>query len=271
MTRTSEHTGRVLIIAGSDPSGGAGIQADIKTVSALGGYAMTAITALTAQDTRGIEGIIEIDPDFVALQARMCLEDIGADAIKIGMLPTREVVLKICEVIDEHAEGIPVVVDPVMSASTGRALSAGGAFDALRDELVKRCDVITPNISEAGRLTGAVITDVAAMKQAGENLCGMGAKAAFITGGHLEGPEIHDVLIGESVSEVFSAPRLVSQGTHGTGCTLASALATELSFGIRLPVAALKARDFVREAIGAAKDLGHGNGPLNHQFDVKRL
>lgn len=269
--KSPEYQGRVLTIAGSDSGGGAGIQADIKTISALGGYAMTAITALTAQNTIGIEDIIEIDPDFVALQARMCLEDIGADAIKIGMMPTENVIRKICALLDECAAEVPVVVDPVMSATTGRALSDETSFKTLRDVLLKRCAVITPNVPEAERLSGLVITDVEGMMAAGEAICDMGARAAFITGGHLEGTEIHDVLIGNGISDVLSAVRLETGNTHGTGCTLASALATELAFGTPLPEAAEKARDFVRAAISNAAGLGNGNGPLNHQFNIKRL
>lgn len=271
MITYSKQTGRVLTIAGSDSGGGAGIQADIKTISALGGYAMTAITALTAQNTKGIEGIVEVDPDFVALQARLCLEDIGADAIKVGMMPTAGVIRKICTVLDECVAGIPVVVDPVIGASTGRALSDDESFVALKSMLLKRSAVLTPNVPEAERLTGLVIGSVEGMIEAGEVICGMGARAAFVTGGHLEGPEVHDVLIAEGVSKVLSAPRLDGGNTHGTGCTLASALATELAFGTPLPEAAQKARDFVRAAISDAVDLGKGNGPLNHQFNTRRL
>lgn len=270
MTKSLKHTGRVLTIAGSDSGGGAGIEADIKTISALGGYAMTAITALTAQNTRGIERIVEVDPGFVALQARMCLEDIGADAIKIGMLPSADHIWQICQVLENLAKDIPVVVDPVMSASTGRVLSEGGAPEVLREELVKRCTVLTPNVPEAEFLTGIRISGVEDMKKAGQVLCDMGASAAFVTGGHLEGPDINDVLIAEGISEVLVAPRLEALGTHGTGCTLSSALATELAFGTPLLKAAVKARDFVREALRHAEGLGGGNGPLNHQFNVKR-
>lgn len=270
MTKTPEKRGRVLTIAGSDSGGGAGIQADIKTISALGGYAMTAITALTAQDTTGIEGIVEVDPGFVALQARMCLEDIGADAIKIGMMPSAEITIQICLVLDDLAMDIPVIVDPVMNASTGRSLSGDNCLEALRDKLIKRCAVLTPNVPEAEALTGQEIVDVEGMKRAGQALCDMGAKATFVTGGHLEGPEVYDVLVAEGICEVLSAPRLIAESTHGTGCTLSSALATQLAFGTPLEEAALKARDFVREAISHAQGLGKGNGPLNHQFNVKR-
>ena len=166
--KTGSPQGRVLTIAGSDPGGGAGIQADIKTISALGGYAMTAITALTAQDTKSIKAIVPVDPDFLALQIRMCLQDIGADAIKIGMLPDAEAVRCVCQVLDECAAGIPVILDPVLSSTTGTALSGETAFDEIKDELIPRTSLVTPNIPEAERLSGETITGPGDMKRAGK-------------------------------------------------------------------------------------------------------
>lgn len=263
--------GRVLTIAGSDSGGGAGIQADIKTISALGGYAMTAITALTAQDTVSIESIIPVDPDFVALQARMCLEDIGADAIKIGMVPNRETLLAICTVLDDLAEGMPVVVDPILKASTGRQLGIDENLSLIKDELLGRCTVVTPNVPEAELLTGLQITSVDVMKDAAAKLCDMGAEAALVTGGHLDGPDVEDVLAADGEIRVLSAPRLDVSNTHGTGCTLSSALATQLAFGTPIARAAEEAIEFVRSAIASGHNLGRGIGPLNHQFNVKRL
>lgn len=270
VTNTFKAQGRVLTIAGSDSGGGAGIQADIKTISALGGYAMTAITALTAQDTVSIQNIVPVEADFVALQARMCLEDIGADAIKIGMLPSREVLLAVCGVLGDLAAHIPVVLDPILKATTGRQLATDDALSLMKGELLGRCTVVTPNIREAELLTGLSIDSVETMKEAAAALCEMGAGAALVTGGHLESFEVHDVLVSAQGRHVFSAPRLDAANTHGTGCTLSSALATGLAFGKRVEVASEEAIAFVRKAIRYADNLGAGSGPLNHQFDVRR-
>lgn len=262
---------RVLSIAGSDSGGGAGIQADIKTITALGGYAMTAITALTAQNTKSIESIVPVAPEFVALQIRMCLEDIGADAIKIGMLPSAEAVQSVCEVLDELAGGIPVILDPIMSATTGVTLARQTAFEEIKTKLLGRTELITPNLAEAEMLTGETITGLGDMKRACNILVeDMGVSHVLLTGGHLEGDVVRDVLMSPSLERVYSSPKIATSNTHGTGCTLSSAIATELAFGKDMEDAVLGAIGFVRSAIEAAEDLGQGNGPLNHQFDIKR-
>lgn len=270
LTELSKSRGRVLSIAGSDSCGGAGIQADIKTVSALGGYAMTAVTALTAQNTVGIEGIIEVDPDFVVLQARMCTLDIGVDAIKVGMLPSQEHIVKVAAFLAGLSQDTPVVIDPVMRASTGASLGGEAVLDVFQQHLFPVTTVLTPNITEAAALTGLEVRTVDEMAEAGKALCSCGVMAALITGGHLEGTEVHDVLVSAEGRKVFSAARLDAANTHGTGCTLSSALATGLAFGRTVEVASKEAIAFVRETIRYADDLGTGSGPLNHQFDVQR-
>lgn len=271
LTDRIKFRGRVLSIAGSDSGGGAGIQADIKTISALGGYAMTAVTALTAQNTLGIEGIEEVDPDFVILQARMAVEDIGVDAIKIGMLPSEEHIAAVAAFLVGLNKDTPVVIDPVMRASTGARLGGEAALDIFKEHLFPVTTVLTPNLTEAAALTGFDVGTVDEMTRAGKALCSRGIMATLVTGGHLEGTEVHDVLVSTEATKIFSAPRLDAANTHGTGCTLSSALATGLAFGKTVEVAIEEAIAFVHEAMRCADNLGAGSGPLNHQFNVKRL
>jgi hydroxymethylpyrimidine/phosphomethylpyrimidine kinase len=271
MNTSPNFKGRVLSIAGSDSSGGAGIQADLKTISALGGYGMTAITALTAQNTLGISSITPVAPEFLGEQIRLNLDDIGADAIKVGMLPSVEAVKVVSALLEELADGAPVVLDPIMAASTGEDLTSGAALGCLKEALIGLTDLVTPNVVEAEILSGSSINTVEECVVAGAKLLeDLGTKAVLITGGHLEGPEVHDVLITPSGKQVFTGPRLQTANTHGTGCTLSSAVATELAFGAPLVEAVEKGIGFVRSAILAADDLGQGNGPLNHQFGVSR-
>jgi hydroxymethylpyrimidine/phosphomethylpyrimidine kinase len=256
--------GRVLVIAGSDSGGGAGIQADIKTISALGGYAATAITALTAQNTLGVQAIHPVSPDFVIAQMRAVLDDIGADCMKTGMLPDAETVRAICDFLDARECGVPLVVDPVMVATSGDALAGGDMVGALRERLLPRATVITPNLAEAEQLTGIEVADTAAMIAAGRRICDLGAQAALITGGHLTGDEISDVLIADGDVHIMTSPRIDTRHTHGTGCTLASAIAAGLAQQMPLIDAVLRAREFVARAIRQAPGLGQGHGPLNH-------
>lgn len=264
------HRGRVLIVAGSDSGGGAGIQADIKTVTALGGYAMTAVSALTVQNTRGVTGVHEVPATFVAAQMRSVLTDIGCDAVKTGMLASTAVILAAVAELDAHAARAPLVVDPVMVAKGGARLIAEEALQALKAELVRRAAVITPNIPEAEALTGLRIRDVTGMRHAAEMLMTLGCKAVLVKGGHLPGPEVHDVLYTEREVDQFSDPRIDTRHTHGTGCTLASAIATGLASGVPLREAVAQARAYVREAIRTAPGFGHGHGPLNHGHTVRR-
>ncbi len=259
---------RVLAIAGSDSGGGAGIQADIKTITALGGYAATAITALTAQDTRGVHGIQLVPPAFVRQQIAVVLDDIGADAVKTGMLGNAEIIEVVCDTLAQHAASGPLVVDPVMVATAGRRLLAEDALDILRRRLLPMASVVTPNIPEAEVLTGITIGDVDAMRRAAAAIRAGGVAAVLLKGGHLPGDAVVDLLATAEGVETFAAPRIVSRHTHGTGCTLASAVATGLAQGLHLRDAVQRARAFVRAAIAAASGFGAGHGPLNHTITI---
>jgi hydroxymethylpyrimidine/phosphomethylpyrimidine kinase len=259
--------GRVLIVAGSDSGGGAGIQADIKTVTALGGYAATAITALTAQNTHGVQSIHPVPPDFIAAQMDCVLDDIGADAIKTGMLGDGVTIEAVAGILAARA-GVPVVVDPVMVAKGGARLLDSEAVAVLKDRLVPLATVLTPNLPEAEALTGMSIPDVKAMTVAAAALRDMGAAAVLLKGGHLPGETVTDVLVHADGVETFSDPRIESRHTHGTGCTLASAIACGLAQGIILSDAVTRARAYVRRAIETAPGLGGGHGPLNHGHTV---
>jgi hydroxymethylpyrimidine/phosphomethylpyrimidine kinase len=260
--------GRVLIAAGSDSGGGAGIQADIKTVSALGGYAATAITALTAQNTRGVFGIHPVPPDFVLLQMDKVLTDIGADAIKTGMLASVAIIEAVAEGLSRFAPTVPLVVDPVMVAKGGAALLADDATQALIGHLVRRASLITPNIPEAEMLLGRKIAAAGAMEQAARDLLGLGARAVLLKGGHLDGDDLVDVLADAEGVRSWTSRRLHSRSTHGTGCTLASAIACGLAQGLDLTAAVERGRAYVRRAIETAPGLGSGHGPLNHLHTV---
>ena len=261
--------GRVLIVAGSDSGGGAGIQADLKTVTTLGGYAATAITALTAQNTQGVFGVIGVEPAFIAQQMRVVLEDIGADCIKTGMLHDAAVVDAVVETLDRLAPGIPVVVDPVMYAKGGECLLDPAARDTLIQRLLPRAALITPNIREAAALGGSVIDRPDDLAAAARRLLELGPAAVLAKGGHLPGDTITDWLIWRAGAEAFTAPRVESRNTHGAGCTLASAIATGLAQGLPLTAAVRRALTYVREAIRTAPNLGHGRGPLNHGHTVR--
>lgn len=256
--------GRVLVIAGSDSGGGAGIQADIKTITCLGGYAMTAITALTAQNTLGVFGVHAVPEPFVAQQIKLVMEDLGADAVKIGMLATASIIETVAEALDLYAPGVPVVLDPVMVAKGGHPLLARDATEALVRRLVPRATVITPNLPEASVLIGHDLRTEADMEAAIEPLRRLGAGTVLLKGGHLEGDRLLDLLITPQGVERFSGTRLATRNTHGTGCTLASAIATGLAQGLPLQKAVARARDYVRRALETAPGFGAGHGPLNH-------
>jgi hydroxymethylpyrimidine/phosphomethylpyrimidine kinase len=260
--------GRVLIAAGSDSGGGAGIQADIKAVSALGGYAATAITALTAQNTCGVFGIHEVPPAFVLQQMELVLTDIGADCVKTGMLATVPVIEAVAEGLERFAAAVPLVVDPVMVAKGGATLLANDAASALVERLVRRATLITPNIPEAEVLLGRAIPDRAAMDRAARDLLGLGAKAVLLKGGHMEGDEVVDLLAEADGTTAFAGSRIAGTSTHGTGCTLASAIACGLAQGLDLKAAVARARLYVRRAIETAPGFGSGHGPLNHVHNV---
>ena len=256
--------GRVLIIAGSDSGGGAGIQADIKTVTALGGYAATAITALTIQNTLGVNGVVATPPKAVRAQMEAVLKDIGADVLKTGMLGDKLLVETIAEAFDEIARSIPRVIDPVMVATSGDVLLPQGAVDAVRRLMIPGTALVTPNAPEAEVLTGKAVDGINGQRRAAEKLLDMGAKAALIKGGHVPGDVIVDVLATESGEHFFDGPRIVTKATHGTGCTLASGIAAGLARGLVLIDAVALARAYLVEAITRAPGLGQGNGPVDH-------
>jgi hydroxymethylpyrimidine/phosphomethylpyrimidine kinase len=262
---------RVLSIAGSDSGGGAGIQADIKTVTALGGYAMTAITALTAQNTLGVVGIHDVPPEFITQQITLVLEDIGADCIKTGMLHRADIILAIADALERYGVAIPLIVDPVMVAKGGASLLEQSATHALITRLIPLADMITPNIPEAEVLTGQPIRSLLEMKIAAEALLALGAQSVLLKGGHLEGEVLYDVLLSDREYHVFESPRIHTTHTHGTGCTLASAIATCIAGGYDHFGAVERARMYVRRAMELAPELGHGHGPLHHGHTMKSM
>jgi hydroxymethylpyrimidine/phosphomethylpyrimidine kinase len=261
--------GRVLIVAGSDSGGGAGIQADIKTVSMLDAYATTAITALTAQNTEGVFGVLAIPPEFVRQQIEVVLDDIGADAIKTGMLHDAAVIETIAAVLQVHAAGIPLVVDPVMVAKGGARLIEPGAIEALKRLLIARAEIVTPNLPEAEILCDASIGSVVEMQRAGEALLALGCQAVLMKGGHLSGETVSDVLVTAGGAMVWESPRIATRHTHGTGCTLASAIAAGLAQGQDVESAVARARTYVHLAIAGAPGLGRGHGPLDHAHPLR--
>ena len=255
---------RVLAIAGSDSSGGAGIQADIKTATALGAYAMTAITAVTAQDTTGVHAVHLMPPDLVVAQIRACLDDIGADAIKIGMLGSAEIADAVAETLRSYAPGIPIVLDPVLASTSGTPLVDEAGVKILRGHLIPLSTLVTPNIPEAELLTNAECSDDAGITRAGEAFLAMGAKAVLIKGGHGRGEQLVDTLITREGRDAFAFPRIDTPHTHGTGCTYATAIAVGLAEGRELEAAVTRAVHYLRSAIETAPGLGRGHGPLNH-------
>ncbi len=265
--------GCVLIVAGSDSSGGAGIQADIKSVTALGGYSATAITALTAQNTLGVHGIVAIEPGFVAQQMDVVLSDIGIDCIKTGMLHNAEIVDAVADVLDRAAPDTPLVVDPVMVAKGGQALLDEEARAALKRRLLHRATIITPNILELSALCGGEpVKNTDDLQRVAHTLCSVGARAVLAKGGHLDGEYVRDVLVNaDGGVEIFESERIDTIHTHGTGCSLASGIATGLAQGLNLSDSVLRAREFVRRAIIAAPGLGAGRGPLDHTVTVQPL
>lgn len=266
----SVRKGRVLIVAGSDSGGGAGIQADIKTVTMLGGYAATAITALTVQNTLGVTGVHAVPTEVIAAQMRAVLDDIGADAVKTGMLATAEVIETVASMVESYADRPPLIVDPVMVAKGGARLLDEAATTAVLDRLLPLAAIITPNTPELETLTGRRIADETSALAAGRALVARGARAVLVKGGHLEGPEVVDWLVSGEGEHRFASTRIDTVHTHGTGCTLASAIATGLAQGQDLTTAVAQARDYVYAAIKAAPGFGQGHGPLGHNHLLRR-
>ncbi len=259
--------GRVLIIAGSDSGGGAGIQADIKAVTMMGGFAATAITAITAQNTLGVFNVFPVPVEIVLAQGRVVLEDIGTDAIKTGMLGGAMMVSAAAALID--ASKAPAVVDPVMIAKGGTALLPSEAIETVRDMMVPRAALLTPNAPEATALTGIAVENLDDMRRAGDALLAMGAKAVLMKGGHVPGDRVTDLLITPAGETLFEGERIETRHTHGTGCTLASACAAGLAQGMSLEAAVARAWAYVAEAIRRAPGLGAGHGPLDHAWMLR--
>jgi hydroxymethylpyrimidine/phosphomethylpyrimidine kinase len=255
---------RLLTIAGSDSSGGAGIQADIKTAIALGAYAMTAITAVTVQDTMGVRAVHPIPADIVRGQILACLQDIGADAIKIGMLGSAAVADTVAGVLRERAAGIAIVLDPVIASTGGTALLDKRGVEILRTQLIPIAALVTPNIPEAEALAGFECTLPSDVLRAGHALLAMGAKAVLIKGGHGTGDVLTDTLITPQGHQTFEARRIDTPHTHGTGCTYATAIAVGLARHLSVDDAVACAHAYVQAAIVGAPGLGRGHGPLDH-------
>ncbi|GAB3358340.1 MULTISPECIES: bifunctional hydroxymethylpyrimidine kinase/phosphomethylpyrimidine kinase [Giesbergeria] len=259
---------RVLSIAGSDSGGGAGIQADLKTFSALGCYGMTAITAITAQNTQGVRAIHGVPPEILQAQIAAVVEDIGVDAVKIGMLHSPEVVRVVAEAIRSYQ--LPhVVLDPVMVASSGDRLMAGETVQVLVEELFPLAQVVTPNLDEASLLLGYAIEGVHTLDMAASSLLSLGASAVLLKGGHLVGDTVVDLLAQTDGPVLrWQSPRIATGNSHGTGCTLSSALAAYLALGHPLPEAVGQARRYILGAIAAGAQVctGQGHGPLNHAY-----
>ncbi len=249
-----------LTVAGSDSGGGAGVQGDLKTFAAHRVYGVTAITAVTAQNTVAVTGVAEIDPDLVREQIRAVREDFPIAAAKTGMLGSAAIV----EAVAESVAGLPLVVDPVMVAKSGDRLLRRDAVEALRERLVPGAALLTPNLPEAEDLVGFPVRDEAAMRRAGSRLLEMGPSAVLVKGGHLPGDDVTDMLFDGSDATVFRSPRIRTRSTHGTGCALSAAIAANLAAGLGLPEAVARGREYLREAMRRAVPLGRGHGPLAH-------
>ena len=259
---------KILIIAGSDSSGGAGIQADIKTITSLGSYAMTAVTAVTVQNTQGVKSIIPIPPKEIKDQIIFTARDIKPDAIKIGMLHSSKVVKEVIEAIKKIRIN-KIILDPVMVAKGGAKLISNNAIQILKKRLIKEVSLITPNIPEAEILTGIKIKNKKNMITAASRLINLGAKNVLIKGGHLRSKKVEDIFLNKSTFKVFSSLRHNTKNTHGTGCTLSSAITTFYSCGKTINRACELAIKYVNSAILTKPKYGRGNGPINHLNSMK--
>lgn len=258
-----------LTIAGSDSSGGAGIQADLKTFSAIGTYGMSVITAITAQNTQGVFEVEELSTEIIKSQMKAVFEDIMPKAIKIGMVSSPEIILEIVETLKKYKMEI-VVVDPVMISKSGYSLLRPEARQNLIKYLIPQAYLITPNVPEAEEITKMKIETVEDMKKAGKKILKLGPKYVLIKGGHLEGDAV-DVLMGENTFEVFSSERLDRKNTHGTGCTISSAITSHLALGYDVVEAVKLSKEYITEAIRHSFDIGHGVGPVNHFYKFENI
>ena len=259
---------KILTIAGSDSGGGAGIQADIKTITALGGYASTVITAITAQNTLGVTDVVNLPGKIIENQFSAIMSDIGIDAIKIGMLSNNKTIILIKDKLKSLKKDIPIVLDPVMVAKGGHKLLISGAEKILIKELMPLCTIITPNIPEAELITKTNIKNVKDMEIAGKKILKMGIKNVLMKGGHLNQHTLTDVLLSDNKITHIKAKKINSKNTHGTGCTLSSAIACSLGQKISINEAVVKAHKYVNHAIRNAPNIGKGNGPLNHLVNI---
>jgi hydroxymethylpyrimidine/phosphomethylpyrimidine kinase len=252
---------RALTVAGSDSGGGAGIQADLKTFAALGVHGMSAITSITAQNTYSVTRVVDLDPEMVVEQIRVCVEDIGVDAVKTGMLHTSDIIRAVADELRKISA--PKVVDPVMVAKSGAPLLREDAIKTLVEELIPIADVVTPNAREAERLTKIPVKGLEDQKRAAKEIAELGARAVVVKGGHVDGPVVRDVLYFNGDYIVLESERIQTKNTHGTGCTFASAIAAHLAHGTEIVQAVRKAKEFVTDAIRYGLDLGKGSGPVN--------
>jgi hydroxymethylpyrimidine/phosphomethylpyrimidine kinase len=258
-------TGRVLVVGGSDSSGGAGIQADLKTITMLGGYAASAITALTAQNTVEVSEVMGVPARMVSAQIASVVSDIGVDVVKTGMLYSAAIVAAVAEACRTLAPRAQLILDPVVVSSTGHELLSREGRETMIEQLLPRAALVTPNVPEATLLTGVTIERPADLGKAADVLLALGAYAVLMKGGHLGGDHVVDLLRTADGTELsFESARIDSRSTHGTGCTLASAIAAGVAEGLTLRDAIQQARDYVYEAIRSAPGLGKGFGPLNH-------
>ncbi len=255
-----------LTIAGSDSSGGAGIQADIKTMIANGVYAMSAITALTSQNTMGVSGIMEVTPEFLGMQIDSVFTDIFPDAVKIGMVSSGKLISVISEKLIEH-KAVNVVVDPVMIATSGSSLIDNDAVSIMKSKLFRIADIITPNIPEAEVLSGISIKNESDMKKSAKAIHDEFGCAVLLKGGHSLN-DANDYLYSDNISQWFHGKKIDNPNTHGTGCTLSSAIASNLAKGLTLSESVQKAKEYISGALGAMLDLGKGSGPMNHGFKI---
>lgn len=261
--------GKVLTIAGSDSSGGAGIQADIKTISSLGGYAMSAITAITVQDTNMVSDVFPVPANIVKSQILSVLGDIGVDAIKTGMLMSPDIIEGVAEILENHGANIPLVVDPVMMSTSGTMLLKPRSVRTMVSEILPKTTLLTPNLAEASKLTGMdLLKNMDDMRRAADALLKLGPQAVLVKGGHLQGDILTDLLVTQNSEKIFSALRVPGKDNHGTGCTLASGIATGLAQGLTLEEAVTRAHNFVQKALENAPGFGSGCGPLNHLVQV---
>ena len=275
LTKLNNLQKTVLVIAGSDPSGGAGIQADLKTLTSFGVYGMTAITALTEQNTKGVFDILEIPIEFVVKQINCCLSDINANAVKIGMLHSADLISAVLEALFNNNivsnKKVNIVLDPVMVAKGGHKLLKENAIDALKNFIKVAQPILTPNIPEAEILTGIKINNLKDMKNVGKEIINLGASHVILKGGHMKARVMTDLLINSSEIHSIETSKIITNNTHGTGCTMASALSASLAKSIDIRHSFEIAHKYVNNAIKTNPKFGRGNGPINHCFNINEF